>query len=241
MRGDRRLFYTERWLVSACMLILGLTVVCGVLQYPESYRAPQRPLPSGPYGMAVATPTPAPAPVPVHDNAPCKYTGALPDHTCTPGLADPTRTMNAICVRNDLAQRPPPEMIERVKGLGMRWYGVDDLDPDDFEWDNLIPTSIGGDPVAAKGDDGRWQFTAGSIYNGWPQPRNSAMPGGRYGYEDKEWLERRLHQEVCDGRITLHDAQVEIAADWLAAALRRGLPAGLPADSVPIPEADDAD
>jgi hypothetical protein len=38
---------------------------------------------------------------------------------------------------------------------------------------------------------------------------------------EKDWLENRLHKEVCNGDITLEDAQEQIKTDWYAAYLKR--------------------
>jgi len=38
---------------------------------------------------------------------------------------------------------------------------------------------------------------------------------------EKDWLENRLHKDVCNGDITLEDAQKEIKTDWYATYLKR--------------------
>jgi hypothetical protein len=52
--------------------------------------------------------------------------------------------------------------------------------------------------------------------NLWPQPYTQ-HPGAH----EKDWLENRLHKEVCNGDITLEGAQEEIKTDWYAAYLKR--------------------
>jgi hypothetical protein len=67
--------------------------------------------------------------------------------------------------------------------------------------DHLISRELGG---------------ADAVENLWPQPYTQ-HPGAH----EKDWLENRLHDEVCAGKITLQDAQQEIKEDWYAAYLKR--------------------
>jgi hypothetical protein len=69
------------------------------------------------------------------------------------------------------------------------------------EIDHLISRELGGDDTPE---------------NLWPQPYTQ-HPGAH----EKDWLENRLHKEVCNGDITLEDAQKEIKTDWYAAYLKR--------------------
>jgi hypothetical protein len=69
------------------------------------------------------------------------------------------------------------------------------------EVDHLISRELGGDDKPE---------------NLWPQPYTQ-HPGAH----EKDWLENRLHKEVCNGDITLDDAQREIETDWYAAYLKR--------------------
>ena len=69
------------------------------------------------------------------------------------------------------------------------------------EIDHLISRELGGDDAKD---------------NLWPQPYTQ-HPGAH----EKDWLENRLHKEVCAGTITLDEAQKEIRDDWYAAYLKR--------------------
>jgi len=69
------------------------------------------------------------------------------------------------------------------------------------EVDHLISRELGG---------------ADDVKNLWPQPYTQ-HPGAH----EKDWLENRLHAEVCAGKITLQDAQKQIQTDWYAACLQR--------------------
>jgi hypothetical protein len=68
----------------------------------------------------------------------------------------------------------------------------------DYEEDHLIPLTVGGNPRDPK--------------NLWPEPWN-----GPYGAHVKDKLENKLHSLVCDGMLTLEEAQKAIATDWIAA------------------------
>ena len=67
-----------------------------------------------------------------------------------------------------------------------------------YEEDHLISLEIGGDP---RNPD-----------NLWPQPWF-----GAWNARVKDTLENRLHRMVCEGDITLEEAQHAIASDWSAA------------------------
>jgi len=69
------------------------------------------------------------------------------------------------------------------------------------EVDHLISRELGG---------------ADAIENLWPQPYTQ-HPGAH----EKDWLENRLHKDVCSDQITLEQAQLEIKTDWYAAYLKR--------------------
>lgn len=69
----------------------------------------------------------------------------------------------------------------------------------EYEIDHLISLELGG---------------SNSAKNLWPQPYQP-KPGAR----EKDRLENWLHKEVCDGTISLADAQKQIATDWYSAYL----------------------
>jgi hypothetical protein len=65
------------------------------------------------------------------------------------------------------------------------------------EVDHLISLELGGSNV---------------IRNLWPEPY-----AGRWGARTKDVLENRLHDLVCEGRLTLRSAQRQEARNWVAA------------------------
>jgi hypothetical protein len=71
--------------------------------------------------------------------------------------------------------------------------------PHQDEVDHLIPLELGGSNATS---------------NLWVQPYNDRSG---FGAHQKDHLENRLRVMVCAGRIGLHQAQTEIATDWIAA------------------------
>ena len=76
-------------------------------------------------------------------------------------------------------------------------YGID-RNAGHYEIDHLIPLGVGG---------------ADTRENLWPESRDT-QPWNA-GVKDR--LENYLHVEVCAGRLEVQDAQMAIAADWIAA------------------------
>lgn len=72
---------------------------------------------------------------------------------------------------------------------------------DRFEVDHLIPLELGG---------------SNSIRNLWPESYTTT-PWNAYR---KDELENKLHELVCEKKISLETAQKEIATDWVAAYLK---------------------
>ncbi len=131
------------------------------------------------------------------------FAGDLPDPRITPGATDPGITQQnihqTVCVQGyTKTVRPPAYFTNKLKKQQLHQYRYSDTDPRHYEEDHLIPLNIGGAP-----DDPR---------NLWPQPRNS-----QWNAEKKDELEFRLYRLVCDGRVSLKEAQDAYATDWIAA------------------------
>ena len=131
--------------------------------------------------------------------AECHMRGVLPDPTCTPGVTNPDVTQGdirqTIC-RSGYSKsiRPPASYTDQLKRQQMASYGFTDS-LHQHEEDHLISLELGGSPSDPK--------------NLWPEPH--ASPNA------KDKIEDELHADVCDGRISLQDAQRRIAADWTTA------------------------
>jgi hypothetical protein len=127
----------------------------------------------------------------------------LPDPSLTPGAIDPSVTQDSIqstvCVRGyTKTVRPPAYYTNKLKKKQMREYGYQDRNPKHYEEDHLIALSIGGNPRDPR--------------NLWPEPRKS-----EWNAKKKDQLEFVLYRMVCEGKISLKDAQDEMASDWIGA------------------------
>ena len=123
----------------------------------------------------------------------------LPDARCTPGAVDARvredNIYSTICRRGyTRTVRPPSEETGREKRMSMTAYG-DAGEPSAYEYDHLIPLSLGGAPNDAR--------------NLWPEPGASPNP--------KDRLESRLRRAVCRGSLPLGSAQRQIAENWVRA------------------------
>jgi hypothetical protein len=119
--------------------------------------------------------------------------GVLPDRQCSPGAYSSGLSTAVLCSSGfrTSAIRNVPESekhtVEVEYGLVPRAYGRS------LEIDHIVSLELGGSNDLA------------NLY-----------PERAPGYRAKDKLENRLHQMVCDGRITLRQAQAQIASDWVA-------------------------
>lgn len=134
-------------------------------------------------------------------------TGAdvLPDPACTPGATDLRVTQgnvgDTIC-RSGYTRtvRPPASYTEPLKRALMQRYG--DAGPlGAYELDHLVPLELGGHPTA--------------VTNLWPEP--GASPN------HKDRVEVAANHAVCSGRLSLAEAQRDIAASWIQLAAQLGV------------------
>lgn len=131
--------------------------------------------------------------------AQCHMRGVLPDPQCTPGATNSAVTAanidSTICKSGySKTIRPPVSYTDSLKKEQMQEYGFSDS-LRKHEEDHLISLELGGSPTDPK--------------NLWPEPH--ASPNAKDKVEDE------LHAAVCDGRISLQDAQHRIASDWTTA------------------------
>jgi hypothetical protein len=131
----------------------------------------------------------------------CVTDGILPDRECTPGAIDPAVSQQmvdgTICIVGYTdSVRPPVSVTNKIKTALLAAYGFPDI-KSDYELDHLISLELGG--------------CADCVANLWPEPYNIAM-----GARQKDTVENYLHKAVCNGDITLSEAQLEIATDWTA-------------------------
>jgi len=75
-------------------------------------------------------------------------------------------------------------------------YGIANHTTGQYEIDHLVSLELGG---------------SNDISNLWPEAANPTP-----GFHQKDGVENTLHAEVCDGSISLRQAQQEIATNWLS-------------------------
>ena len=124
----------------------------------------------------------------------------LPDPKCTPGAislsVNQNNIKNTICISGFTKTiRPPVSYTGPLKVNLMHSYGFTDSRTN-YELDHLIPLEIGGNPE--------------SVTNLWPEPGY-----GQYNFHVKDRFENYLHNAVCEGSMTLDQAQKEIATNWV--------------------------
>ncbi len=125
----------------------------------------------------------------------CDIQGALPDPECSPGAIFPEATLKEICVSG--YTKTVRKVSVSLKKKVFAEYAIAYPVPfGSYEVDHIIPLAIGG---------------SNDIANLYPE---SAEPYP--GFKEKDVVENFLHDAVCEGRIELRVAQVQIARDWTA-------------------------
>lgn len=87
-------------------------------------------------------------------------------------------------------------MTSSTKRRAYLEYGIRSHRAGQYEVDHLVSLELGGSNVIA---------------NLWPEAASPAP-----GFHQKDMVENYLHDQVCSGKISLHQAQHEIATNWLA-------------------------
>ena len=116
------------------------------------------------------------------------------DLTRTPGVLNPDVTQanidTTVCVHGwTKTIRPPTSYTNDLKRKQMREYGVGGA-LDDYQEDHLISLELGGHPTDPR--------------NLWPEPYPRAS--------QVDTTENDLNQQVCNGSLTLAEAQIKESA-----------------------------
>jgi hypothetical protein len=123
----------------------------------------------------------------------CMVQGALQDKACTPGAIFPNVTKQQICVPG--YARSVRNVPQSRRKQVFAEYGITKHPTGTYEVDHLVSLELGG---------------SNDISNLWPE---AAKP--KPGFHEKDQIENYLHKQVCNGSITLKQAQIEIATNWL--------------------------
>jgi hypothetical protein len=129
----------------------------------------------------------------------CESSDDLPDAKCTPGALNGNVTQDnindTICVPGFSKKiRPPTSYTTPLEIKLMKSYGFTG-DRKDFELDHLISLQLGGSPKDVK--------------NLWPEPYFT-----KFSAHIKDRFENYLHKQICNGAMSLSEAQKQIATDW---------------------------
>jgi len=144
------------------------------------------------------TPLPSPSPEKQVLGNQTKTTDCIPqnglqDTACSPGAIFPEATKDQICTPgySKSVRNVPVEEKNQVYAE----YGITSHKTGQYEVDHLISLELGG---------------SNDISNLWPE---AAEP--RPGFHEKDQVENYLHNQVCSGKISLQEAQQQIAKNWL--------------------------
>ncbi len=150
-----------------------------------------------------ASPSPSPSTTPIASSntilgeqtktSHCVVNGPLPDKDCTPGAVYPTATVDLVCQPG--YSKSVRNVPENEKDQVYAEYTIETHTTGQYEVDHLISLELGG---------------SNDIANLWPE---AAQP--QPGFHEKDKIENYLHDQVCNGTISLQQAQQEIATNWL--------------------------
>lgn len=140
----------------------------------------------------------------------CQAHNGLPDSACTPGAIISTATKSAICKPG--YARSVRNVPESEKNQVYAEYGITHHTTGQYEVDHHVSLELGG---------------SNDIANLWPE---AASP--KPGFHEKDKVENYLHSQVCSGAISLKQAQIEIATNWLAVYDR--MPKNVSTPSTPV-------
>ena len=124
----------------------------------------------------------------------CLADGSLQDKACTPGDIIKSSTKEQICTPG--YARKVRSVSQSLKNDVYASYGITKRKPGAYQVDHLVSLQLGG---------------SNDISNLWPE---AASP--KPGYHEKDKVENYLHDQLCDGDMSLAEVQNAIATDWVA-------------------------
>jgi hypothetical protein len=118
--------------------------------------------------------------------------GKLPDPTCTPGdVLNVTKDQVCTSGYSSSVRNVPTSEKDQVYAE----YGIASHTAGEYEVDHFVSLELGG---------------SNDISNLWPEPADPTP-----GFHQKDTVENYLHSQVCSGAMTLQQAQIAIATNWL--------------------------
>lgn len=124
-------------------------------------------------------------------NASCHIVDGLPDKECSPGLTLNISLETACTSGYSATVR---NVSQKTKNEVFKEYGIVRVKGDSYEIDHIVPLSLGG---------------SNDIKNLFPQ---AELP--HPGFRDKDRIEVCVRKMVCEGKVSLDDAQQMFADDW---------------------------
>jgi hypothetical protein len=124
----------------------------------------------------------------------CQASGPIQDKACTPGDIFHDATKEKICVPGYAGS--VRNVTQSTKNKVYAAYGIKTHKTGQYEVDHLVSLQLGG---------------SNEITNLWPEPATPTP-----GFHEKDRVENYLHDQICKGGISLREAQIEIATNWLA-------------------------
>lgn len=123
----------------------------------------------------------------------CRANNGLQDPACTPGdiLADATVSLICKPGYTKTVRNVPTSVKDEVYAS----YGIASHIAGEYEVDHLVSLELGG---------------SNDISNLWPE-----LASPTPGFHQKDEVENYLHAQVCSGAMSLKDAQIQIAVNWL--------------------------
>jgi hypothetical protein len=123
----------------------------------------------------------------------CQVQGPLADPACTPGAILADATKEKICVSGYSAS--VRDVPDAVKEQVYADYGIKTRSAGQYEMDHLISLELGG---------------SNEIANLFPEAAEPVP-----GFHEKDQVENYLHDQICSGAVSLQQAQLEIATNWI--------------------------
>ncbi len=123
----------------------------------------------------------------------CQVNGKLQDKDCTPGAIIPDATKAKICVPG--YAKSVRNVPQGIKTKVYSSYGIKSRKPGQYEIDHLVSLQLGG---------------SNDIANLWPEI-DKPVPG----FHEKDKVENYLHAQICSGKMTVKQAQIAIATNWM--------------------------
>jgi hypothetical protein len=137
-----------------------------------------------------------------------------PKQATTPGLVNPNVTQaniqQTICTSGFTdTVRPSSTVTTNLKKKQLKDIHASDQNASHYEEDHFISLELGGHPRDPRN---LWPERWGTP--GHPLTRLGPFPSHLVGAKTKDAVENALKKAVCDGTLTLREAQYIIATDW---------------------------